>query len=133
MIHFPFVSRQMHAEVCDRLERQIASMEAERRLLLDRLAVLGLGGPLFAANTESAAEPDVQAEEIAQDPDTALMNELARFKHRPSRLADTFGRALERRQGIGSAIPRVAWIPAQEKVTAMLDQAEEQGKRVNGS
>ena len=71
---------------------QVDELTHERRVLLDRLATLGLGGPLFSSpswpdsseNAEEEAEPiDSEAEE---------MEKLMNLRRRPSKLADALTR-----------------------------------------
>lgn len=121
----PFVSRTAY----NLLAADVAELKQERKLLLDRLAILGLGAPLYAAPASGAETSEEQpAEELVQDPATELLSKLAHFKHRPSRMADVLTRELHRRQA--AAPSRTAWIPEQkEKVSAMLTEAEEQGRR----
>jgi hypothetical protein len=124
-MRFPFISRHSHEAMTAILTSRVADLEAERKLLLDRLATIGLGGPLYSVpdipdGQESEEEPS--EEEKAAD---RLEQMLARLRHRPSRAADVFAAKMAREKRHGS--PRVAWIPDLSKINAELDAAEEAG------
>ncbi len=114
------------------LSSQVFDLKREREILLDRLATLGLGGPLFSSpvwpdSSESTGantteEPiDPEAEEIEK-----LMNS---WRRRPSKLADALTRKAYRDYNRAQAGPSVKWIPKVEAVTAALDEAEASGKK----
>lgn len=119
----PWISRSSHETIVDLLERQLDDLRSERMILLDRLATLGLGGPLFSAIVPEAEQQD-EAEE--------LLDELAEFKalrSRPTKLADAITAKAFR--DAKSTPKRTAWIPDLTKVAAVtsaLDQAEQKGK-----
>jgi hypothetical protein len=126
----PWISRCLHQEMMALVTMQVDELRLERRVLLDRLATLGLGGPLFSSpplpgSSESEAEPvDPEAEEIEK-----LMN----LRRRPSKLADALTRKAYRDYNKAQAGPRVQWIPKvdatpTDSITAALDQAEAAGK-----
>ena len=107
---------------------QLGELKAERQVLLDRLATLGLGGPLFSSPSlpSSSEEPmeepsDPEAEEIEK-----LMSS---WRRRPSKLADALTRKAQRDYNRVQAGPSVKWIPKGEAVTAALDEAEASGKK----
>jgi hypothetical protein len=107
---------------------QLGELKAERQILLDRLATLGLGGPLFSSQTwpdssdSTAEEPvDPEADEIEK-----LMSS---WRRRPSKLADALTRKAQRDYNRVQAGPSVKWIPKVEAVTAALDEAEALGKK----
>jgi len=118
---------------------QVDELTHERRVLLDRLATLGLGGPLFSSpswpdsseNAEEEAEPiDSEAEE---------MEKLMNLRRRPSKLADALTRKAYRDYNRAQAGPSVKWIAKVEDpqaqaskvdtMTAVLDEAEASGKK----
>jgi len=118
---------------------QVDELTHERRVLLDRLATLGLGGPLFnspscpdsSENTADEAEPiDSEAEE---------MEKLMNLRRRPSKLADALTRKAYRDYNRAQAGPSVKWIAKVEDpqaqaskvdtMTAVLDEAEASGKK----
>ena len=107
------------------LSGQLAELAQERRVLLDRLATLGLGGPLFSSAclpdaSESEAEPlDAEAEELEK-----LMN----LRRRPSKLADALTRKAYRDYNKMQAGPSVKWMPKVDSIRAALDAAEASGK-----
>ncbi len=94
---------------------QVAELVAERRVLLDRLATLGLGGPLF--NTVPAAEEPAEA--VAQADE---LEKLMTLRRRPSKLADALTRKAHRDYHRAQSPPSVQWI------ASALDQAEATGK-----
>ncbi len=103
---------------------QVSELTAERRVLLDRLATLGLGGPLFSSvswedSSESADPVDAEAEEIEN---------LLQSRRRPSKLADALTRKAYRDYHRVQTGAHVKWIPKVEAVTAALDEAEALGK-----
>jgi hypothetical protein len=123
---FAWISRVSHLEMMGLLTAQIAELTAERKVLLDRLATLGLGGPLFhvvepiaAVAEQSSADANEAAEELEQ---------LLRLRRRPSQLAGALTRKVQRDAHKGPAGPRVSWVPAADAVNAALDQAEAAGK-----
>ncbi len=104
---------------------QLSELKAERQILLDRLASLGLGGPLFssaAAREEEPEEEDVAFE--GQELEKLMMS----WRRRPSKLADALTSKARRDQARGLAGPSVQWIPRADAVTAALDEAEALGK-----
>ena len=123
---FPWMGRGAHLEMVGLLREQIAELRAERRVLLDRLAVLGLGGPLFALaeQHDSAVEEDAEAVDEA----ASEIEQLLRLRRRPSQLAEALTRKAQREQRKGPAGPRVSWVPAAESINQALDQAEAAGK-----
>ena len=124
----PWISRSSHEEMMGLVTSQLGELKAERQILLDRLATLGLGGPLFSSpswpdSSESTAEEpiDPEADEIEK-----LMSS---WRRRPSKLADALTRKAQRDYNRVQAGPSVKWIPKVEAVTAALDEAEALGKK----
>ncbi len=106
---------------------QVDELTRERKVLLDRLATLGLGGPLFSSPTsdsfsESEAPTDPEAEEIER---------LMKSRRRPSKLADALTRKAYRDYNRVQTGPSVKWVPKVEAVTAALDEAEALGKKTS--
>jgi hypothetical protein len=104
---------------------QVDALIHERRVLLDRLATLGLGGPLFSSassgdSSETADPVDAEAEE---------MQTLLHARRRPSKLADALTRKAYRDYHRVQTGANVKWIPKVEAVTAALDEAETLGKK----
>jgi hypothetical protein len=105
---------------------QVDELTRERKVLLDRLATLGLGGPLFS----SPSLPDPSSEEAeAIDPDADEMEKLMNLRRRPSKLADALTRKAYRDYSKVQAGPNVKWIAKIETMTAALDEAEASGKK----
>ncbi len=123
---FPWMARGAHLEMVGLLREQIAELHAERRVLLDRLGVLGLGGPLFALAGEQ--EPGVDEDAESVDEAASEIEQLLRLRRRPSQLAEALTRKAQREQRKGPAGPRVSWVPAAESINQVLDQAEAAGK-----
>jgi hypothetical protein len=104
---------------------QVDALIEERKVLLDRLATLGLGGPLF----NSPPWPDSSAPDAeAIDPDTEEMEKLMNLRRRPSKLADALTRKAYRDYNKVQAGPRVQWIAKVDTMSA-LDAAEASGKK----
>jgi hypothetical protein len=122
---------------------QVDELTHERRLLLDRLATLGLGGPLFNSpswpdsSENTAGNAAEEAEPI--DPEAEEMEKLMNLRRRPSKLADALTRKAYRDYNRVQAGPSVKWIPKAEApkaqaakldtMTKALDEAEALGKK----
>jgi hypothetical protein len=104
---------------------QVNELTHERRVLLDRLATLGLGGPLF-----SSASSDDSSESVDPiDPEAEEIESLLHARRRPSKLADALTRKAYRDYHRVQTGANVKWIPKVETVTAALDEAEALGKK----
>jgi hypothetical protein len=110
--------------------QQMSALAEERRVLLDRLATLGLGGPLFgsAGLDSSDCSPANEAEELV-DPDAEEIERLLKSRRRPSKLADALTRKAFRDFNRGQSGPSVKWIPKVDAVNAALDEAEAVGRK----
>jgi hypothetical protein len=118
---------------------QVDELTHERRLLLDRLATLGLGGPLFSSPSwpDSSEKTAEEAEPIDSEADE--MEKLMNLRRRPSKLADALTRKAYRDYNRAQAGPSVKWIAKVEDpqaqaskvdtMTAVLDEAEASGKK----
>jgi hypothetical protein len=107
------------------LTTQLVELKAERQILLDRLATLGLGGPLFS----SVALGDSSEREEATDPEAEELEKLMTSRRRPSKLADALTRKAYRDYNRVASGASVKWVQNAEAVTAALDQAEASGKK----
>lgn len=125
IMRWPWVSRTAY----ELLAADVAELKAERRLLLDRLAVLGLGGTLYSEPLEPATDASASREEEAAEDSNETLEEMLRLRRRPAKLADALTRRLRRAESNQMPGPRVAWIPEGDAVTAALDHAEELGRR----
>jgi hypothetical protein len=126
-MRLPWISRSAHEAIVGIWIAQLAELKEDRKLLLDRLATLGLGGPLYQV---PAAEDPTEGEPVElADPEGEMIEELMRLRRRPAKLADALTRNAYRDYGKRGTGPKVAWVPAVAKVNAALDAAEEQGKR----
>jgi hypothetical protein len=103
---------------------QVGELTQERKVLLDRLATLGLGGPLFS----SASSDDFSETTDPVDPEVEEMESLMKSRRRPSKLADALTRKAYRDYHRVQTGANVKWIPKVEAVTAALDEAEALGK-----
>ncbi len=104
---------------------QVDELTRERKVLLDRLATLGLGGPLF----NSPSLPDSSGnEEEASDPDAEEIEKLMNLRRRPSKLADALTRKAYRDYNKVQAGPSVKWIAKTDTMTQAFDEAEASGK-----
>jgi hypothetical protein len=131
-MRFPWISRSSHEEMMGLVREQLAVVIEERRALLDRLATIGFGGPLFGS-TESSEESSASAAEELADPEAEEIERLLKSRRRPSKLADALTRKAFRDFSRGQSGPRVKWIPKADAVTAALDEAEAVGKRSGSS
>ena len=115
---------------------QVFELKEERKILLDRLASIGLGSPLYQRmGTEVTTEDDIEVEKPF-DPEQDILERLNRLRHRPAKLADALTRKAYRDYANRSGRPKVAWIPqaeGEDKITGALDQAEEMGKQAGSS
>jgi hypothetical protein len=123
----PWISRGSHQEMMGLLSTQVDELARERRVLLDRLATLGLGGPLFSSLpsadfTENAVEEPI-------DPEAEEIETLMKSRRRPSKLADALTRKAYRDYNRVQSGANVKWIPKAEAIGAALDEAEVLGKR----
>lgn len=124
-MRLPWISRSSHAEMMALMTTQVDGLIHERKVLLDRLATLGLGGPLFS----SPASPDSSGNEAEPiDPDAEEMEKLMNLRRRPSKLADALTRKAYRDYNKAQAGPSVKWIAKADSMTAALDEAEASGK-----
>ncbi len=107
---------------------QVDELIRERKVLLDRLATLGLGGPLFSSPSwPDSSERRRGGEPI--DPEAEEMEKLMNLRRRPSKLADALTRKAYRDYNRVQAGPSVKWIPKADTMTAALDEAEASGKK----
>jgi len=101
------------------LTSQLGELKAERQILLDQLATLGLGGPLFS----SISSGDSSEIEEAIDPEAEELEMLMTSRRRPSKLADALTRKAYRDYNRVRSGASVKW------VSAALDEAEALGKK----
>jgi hypothetical protein len=106
------------------LTTQLGELKAERQILLDRLATLGLGGPLFSSISSGASSET----EEAVDPEAEELEKLMTSRRRPSKLADALTRKAYRDYNRVRSGASVKWVSRVEAVTAALDEAEALGK-----
>ncbi len=103
---------------------QADELKRERTVLLDRLATLGLGGPLF---TSARGQAPPESEE-AIDPEAEEMEKLMQLRRRPSKLAGALTRKAYRDYHKVLAGPSVRRFAKAGTMTAALDEAEALGK-----
>ncbi len=127
----PWISRSSHAEMMALVTTQVDALIHERKVLLDRLATLGLGGPLFSSPAwpDSSEDGTTRNEAEPIDPDAEEMEKLMNLRRRPSKLADALTRKAYRDYNKVQAGPSVKWIPKADSMTAALDEAEASGKK----
>ena len=97
-------------------------------MLLDRLATLGLGGPLFSSPAFGRFIRERTADEPI-DPEAEEIEKLMKPSPAPSKLADALTRKAYRDYNQVQTGPSVKWIPKVEAITAALDEAEASGKK----
>jgi hypothetical protein len=110
---------------------QVDALAHERKVLLDRLATLGLGGPLFQSPSwpDSAENEATGSERDAVDPGAQERERLMNLRRRPSKLADALTRKAYRDFNKVQAGPSVQWIAKADSMTTALDEAEASGKK----
>jgi hypothetical protein len=101
------------------LTTQLGELKVERQILLDRLATLGLGGPLFSLISSGASSET----EEAVDPEAEELEKLMTSRRRPSKLADALTRKAYRDYNRVQSGASVKW------VQQALDEAEVLGKK----
>jgi hypothetical protein len=122
----PWISRSSHEEMMALVTTQVDELIGERKVLLDRLATLGLGGPLF----NSPSWPDSSGDETEPvDPDAEEIEKLMNLRRRPSKLADALTRKAYRDYNKVQAGPTVKWIAKADTMTQAFDEAEASGKK----
>jgi hypothetical protein len=125
-MRMPWISRSLHEEMMALVTTQVNELMSERRVLLDRLATLGLGGPLFSSPSSDAFSESAAEEEM--DPEAEEIEKLMKSRRRPSKLADALTRKAYRDYNRVQGGANVKWIPKVEAVVAALDEAEALGK-----
>lgn len=126
-----FISMSSHEMIVSLLTCQVSDLKREREILLDRLATIGLGGPLFSGPLQQDSSPNTEPEEDQISEEEEHLATIARLKRTPSKLATYMTRYLARDARKPLRGPDVAYIPqAQDpKITAALDAAEALGKK----
>jgi hypothetical protein len=126
-MRLPWISRSLHEEMMGLVTTQVDELSRERRVLLDRLATLGLGGPLF--NSPPSADSSESTADETPDPEAEEIEKLMKSRRRPSKLADALTRKAYRDYNRVQTGASVKWIPKVEAITAALDEAEASGKK----
>jgi hypothetical protein len=112
----------------DLVTTQVDELTRERKVLLDRLATLGLGGPLFSSpSLDGPSESPSPIDPV--DPEVEEIESLMKSRRRPSKLADALTRKAYRDYNRVQTGAHVKWVPKVEAVTAALDEAEALGKK----
>jgi hypothetical protein len=125
-MRLPWISRSSHLEMMDLVTSQLRDLKAERQILLDRLATLGLGGPLFSLPSSAESSKNIAEEPI--DPEAEEIEKLMKSRRRPSKLADALTRKAYRDYNRVQTGAHVKWVP---NITAALDEAEALGKNTS--
>jgi hypothetical protein len=123
-MRLPWISLSSHLEMMGLVTSQLGDLKAERQILLDRLATLGLGGPLFNSAPSSDSSEDIADETV--DPEAEEIEKLMKSRRRPSKLADALTRKAYRDYNRVQTGAHVKWVP---NITAALDEAEALGKK----
>jgi hypothetical protein len=118
----------MHEETTRLLNLQVSDLKRERELLLDRLATIGLGGPLFNLPSQQDSSASTETEEELIDPN-AEIERLISMRRRPSKMAQAVTNHLRREFNKIHTGLSVARIPDMSKINAELDAAEQQGRK----
>lgn len=123
---WPWVSRAAF----DLLREQLVELRAERKLLLDRLATMGLGGPLFEKPEQPVKVEEREEEPLAASPEQVNYEELMRVVNNPRALKNAVRRQVLAAARQRNDPPSVGWIPQQiTRVTEMMDTAEAEGRK----
>ena len=109
------------------VKQQMEQLSQERRVLLDRLATLGLGGPLFSS--AGSVDSSVSEAEEMVDPEAEEIEQLLKSRRRPSKLADALTRKAYRDYNQAQSGAHVKWVPKVDAVNAALDEAEAAGRQ----
>ena len=85
---FPFISRDRYQELAALKDRRIAELEQERKMLWDKICLLGIGAPAFAPMPQE--EPDKKNDSQSQPtkPRAALSMRPSAIMRRMERLAE---------------------------------------------
>lgn len=99
-------------------------------MLLDRLAVIGLGSPLYSTAASEDQASETSADPVAADPDRELMEQLMRLRRRPARLADQLTRQYResRKPALRPGASSTATLNGETAAT--LAHAEELGREI---
>lgn len=128
-MRWPWISRASHDELIQLLTSQLSELKAERIILLDRLALLGLGGTLFNSPSSPTSLPDTEPAEALIDPREEVDRILA-MRRRPSKMARAIGQFAAKEYNKLKTGPQIKWVPnGAAEVMADLDAAEQEGKR----
>lgn len=113
------------------LSLQLEEMKAERKVLLDRLATIGLGGPLFTLppSQDSSLVTEAEAELTEEEQERQLMDSLRRT---PSKLARFLEWKAQRDRNRRNRRPDVAYI-VPETQSAELKQVEQAASSMSGA
>lgn len=113
------------------LTLQLSELKAERTILLDRLALLGLGGTLFSSQSSQDSSPatEVEKELTEEAQESQYIKSLL-----PSKRAAYLTRKMHRDYTRIQVGPTVKWVQKDElqvaKAMSALDQAELIGKKM---
>jgi hypothetical protein len=121
-MRFPWISRSSHEEMMGLVKGQVEELGRERKVLLDRLGTLGLGGPLFSLDASGDSSSPSESEELV-DPEAEEIEQLMKSRRRPSKLADALTRKKYRDYNRAQSGAGVKWI------NTALDEAEAVGKQ----
>ena len=122
-MRWPFVSRVSHDERIADLKAQIADLKQERLVLLDRLGLIGLGGPMFHLPTPEEVKIAEQVESKAEQDAAREIERIHSLRFTPSKRASYITRKSKREQAsMGRA--GLPWTP--QAVSQAFDEVEKQ-------
>ena len=129
MWRFPWIPRFLYED----LKAEISDLKRERQILYDRLATLGLGGPLFTLPSSPDSSPITEPEEESISEEEQEQIYMASL--RPSKRAHYLEWKMKRDRNRVNRGPSVAHITPDPvaKVAAALEQAEQAGKSSAGA
>jgi hypothetical protein len=87
-MEFPFISRERYKEMVSLKDRRIAELETERRMLWDKVCLLGIGAPMFAARAEEEQKRESEAQSKAVKTKQPFPTRPSAIMRRMDRLAE---------------------------------------------
>jgi hypothetical protein len=125
------MSRSLHEEMMALVNSQVSDLKREREIIYDRLATIGLGGPLFSLPSSQDSSPVMEAEEESISEEDEEVRRIMALRRTPSKFAAAVSNYRRRKAGTIDKGPSVAWIPQAmpTKMEAALSAAVEAGKK----
>jgi hypothetical protein len=87
-MEFLFISRERYKEMVSLKDRRIAELEAERRMLWDKVCLLGIGAPMFAPVAKEELKQESEAQNKAEKTKQPVPTRPSAIMRRMDRLAE---------------------------------------------